>query len=177
MLTDEAMDDLRWKSELIGGVVPIRPEELRDLLDEIARLRAENELQATLYCAAIDDLTSQNDKLRAENERLKAARLRPETVREVLTMERIEREVSAWKRNGEPEGIVGKAHYLELCRLALLGLERDERAERIGRAVLEQEGDETPRDLRCRAAQAERYGYESYGALLLAVADAMEDEA
>ena len=65
----------------------------------------------------------------------------------------------------------------DLCRLALLGLERDERAERIGRAVLEQEGDETPRDLRCRAAQAERYGYESYGALLLAVADAMEDEA
>lgn len=55
MLTDEAMDDLRWKSELIGGVVPIRPEELRDLLDEIARLRA-------------------------EVARLEAGRLKPETV-------------------------------------------------------------------------------------------------
>lgn len=45
----------------------------------------------------------------------------------MLTKERIKREVAAWKRNGESEGIVGKAHYLELCRLALLGLERDER--------------------------------------------------
>lgn len=49
MLSDTEMDDLRWKSELIGGVVPVRPEELRQLLDEIARLRAENEqLRAAL---------------------------------------------------------------------------------------------------------------------------------
>ena len=41
MLSDAEMDDLRWKADLIGGCVPVRPEELRALLDEIARLRAE----------------------------------------------------------------------------------------------------------------------------------------
>lgn len=55
--------------------------------------------------------------------------------------------------------------------------QRDDRAERIGRAVLSLEGDETPRDLRSRAKQAERFGYDSYGGLLRAIADAMEEEA
>ena len=41
MLSDAEMDDLRWKADLIGGCVPVRPEELRALLDEISRLRAE----------------------------------------------------------------------------------------------------------------------------------------
>ena len=56
MLNDAEMDDLRWKADLIGGCVPVRPEELRELLHEIARLRA-------------------------EVARLEAGRLRPETVR------------------------------------------------------------------------------------------------
>lgn len=43
MLNDAEMDDLRWKADLIGGCVPVRPEELRELLHEIARLRAEND--------------------------------------------------------------------------------------------------------------------------------------
>jgi len=41
MLSETEMDDLRWKSELTGGAVPVRPEELRELLDEIASLRGE----------------------------------------------------------------------------------------------------------------------------------------
>jgi hypothetical protein len=55
MLSDAEMDDLRWKADLIGGCVPVRPEELRALLDEISRLRA-------------------------EVARLEAGRLKPETV-------------------------------------------------------------------------------------------------
>ena len=30
MLNDAEMDDLRWKADLIGGCVPVRPEELRE---------------------------------------------------------------------------------------------------------------------------------------------------
>lgn len=61
------------------------------------------------------------------------------------------------------------------CVPCVARLEHDERAERIGRAVLSLEGDETPRDLRSRAKQAERFGYDSYGGLLRAIADAMEE--
>ena len=53
-----------------------------------------------------------------------------------LTKEIIEREMRIWERNGYIEGTVWARHYIDLCRLALLGLERDERAERIGRAVM-----------------------------------------
>lgn len=53
-----------------------------------------------------------------------------------LTKEIIEREMRIWERNGYIEGTVWARHYIDLCRLALLGLERDTRAERIGRDVL-----------------------------------------
>ena len=53
-----------------------------------------------------------------------------------LTKEIIEREMRIWERNGYIEGTVWARHYIDLCRLALLGLERDTRSERIGRAVL-----------------------------------------
>ena len=44
-----------------------------------------------------------------------------------LTKEIIEREMRIWERNGYIEGTVWARHYIDLCRLALLGLERDER--------------------------------------------------
>ena len=53
-----------------------------------------------------------------------------------LTKEIIEREMRIWERNGYIEGTVWARHYIDLCRLALLGLERDTRAELVGRAVL-----------------------------------------
>ena len=57
----------------------------------------------------------------------------------------------------------------ELCRLALLGLERDTRAERIGRAVLRElsdQGVELP---------GLRDGYASEGGIIAVIAAAMED--
>lgn len=99
----------------------------------------------------------------------------------MLTKDDIDRIAEYAKFREECHGFDGAdarftdSRLAELCRLALLGLERDERALRIGRAVLAQEGDETPRDLRNRAVAAERYGYESYGALLRAIAAAMEE--
>lgn len=59
----------------------------------------------------------------------------------------------------------------DLCRLALLGLERNERAERIGRAVLRElsdQGVELP---------GLRDGYASEGGIIAVIAAAMEDEA
>ena len=86
-----------------------------------------------------------------------------------LTKEIIEREMRIWERNGYIEGTVWARHYIDLCRLALLGLERDTRAERIGRAVLRElsdQGVELP---------GLRDGYASEGDIIAVIAAAMED--
>ena len=57
----------------------------------------------------------------------------------------------------------------ELRRLALLGLERDTRAERVGRAVLRELSDQ---GVELRGL---RDGYASEGDIIAVIADAMED--
>ena len=88
-----------------------------------------------------------------------------------LTKEIIEREMRIWERNGYIEGTVWARHYIDLCRLALLGLERDTRAERIGGqscAIIPDQGVELP---------GLRDGYASEGGIIAVIAAAMEDEA
>ena len=48
-----------------------------------------------------------------------------------LTKEIIEREMRIWERNGYIEGTVWARHYIDLCRLALLGLETEAKLARV----------------------------------------------
>ena len=103
-----------------------------------------------------------------------------------LTKEIIEREMRIWERNGYIEGTVWARHYIDLCRLAMLGLERDERAERIGRAVLDVMVSfahpaygpvGTLRGMAAILRKPHHGPFDQTPALLDAIAAAMEDEA
>jgi hypothetical protein len=121
-----------------------------------------------------------------------------------LTKEIIEREMRIWERNGYIEGTVWARHYIDLCRLALLGLETEAKLARVDAdtgdwfarsygAFPDLEPDTEPaRDTRAerigRAVLRElsdqgvelpglRNGYASEGGIIAVIADAMEDEA
>lgn len=121
-----------------------------------------------------------------------------------LTKEIIEREMRIWKRNGYIEGTVWARHYIDLCRLALLGLETEAKLARVDAdtgdwfarsygAFPDLEPDTEPaRDTRAerigRAVLRElsdqgvelpglRDGYASEGGIIAVIAAAMEDEA
>ena len=121
-----------------------------------------------------------------------------------LTKEIIEREMRIWERNGYIEGTVWARHYIDLCRLALLGLETEAKLARVDAdtgdwfarsygAFPDLEPDTEPaRDTRAerigRAVLRElsdqgvelpglRDGYASEGGIIAVIADAMEDEA
>lgn len=66
---------------------------------------------------------------------------------------------------------------LEMCHLALKGLERDERAEKVGRAVLSALGNANVRDLRAWAQDLHEDssgGWSHRGAIFDAIASALE---
>jgi len=90
----------------------------------------------------------------------------------VLTKKQIEAiEIGGRDDEWEMSGDLSMDDARELRRLALLGLERDTRAERIGRAVLRElsdQGVELP---------GLRDGYASEGGIIAVIAAAMEDEA
>ena len=121
-----------------------------------------------------------------------------------LTKEIIEREMRIWERNGYIEGTVWARHYIDLCRLALLGLETEAKLARVDAdtgdwsarsygAFPDLEPDTEPaRDTRAerigRAVLRElsdqgvelpglRDGYASEGGIIAVIAAAMEDEA
>lgn len=121
-----------------------------------------------------------------------------------LTKEIIEREMRIWERNGYIEGTVWARHYIDLCRLALLGLETEAKLARVDAdtgdwfarsygAFPDLEPDTEPaRDTRAerigRAVLRElsdqgvelpglRDGYASEGDIIAVIAAAMEDEA
>ena len=90
----------------------------------------------------------------------------------MLTKKQIEAiEIGGRDDEWEMSGDLSMDDARELRRLALLGLERDTRAERIGRAVLRElsdQGVELP---------GLRDGYASEGGIIAVIAAAMEDEA
>ena len=92
-----------------------------------------------------------------------------------LTKEIIEREMRIWERNGYIEGTVWARHYIDLCRLALLGLERDTRSERIGKAVIAWVGDDNSAQLRTYASDLEADQWPVGADLIRDIAAAMED--
>lgn len=119
-----------------------------------------------------------------------------------LTKEIIEREMRIWERNGYIEGTVWARHYIDLCRLALLGLETEAKLARVDAdtgdwfarsygAFPDLEPDTEPaRDTRAerigRAVLRElsdqgvelpglRDGYASEGGIIAVIAAAMED--
>ena len=119
-----------------------------------------------------------------------------------LTKEIIEREMRIWERNGYIEGTVWARHYIDLCRLALLGLETEAKLARVDAdtgdwfarsygAFPDLEPDTEPaRDTRAerigRAVLRElsdqgvelpglRNGYASEGGIIAVIAAAMED--
>ena len=121
-----------------------------------------------------------------------------------LTKEIIEREMRIWERNGYIEGTVWARHYIDLCRLALLGLETEAKLARVDAdtgdwfarsygAFPDLEPDTEPaRDTRAerigRAVLRElsdqgvelpglRDGYASEGGIIAVIAAAMKDEA
>ena len=121
-----------------------------------------------------------------------------------LTKEIIEREMRIWERNGYIEGTVWARHYIDLCRLALLGLETEAKLARVDAdtgdwfarsygAFPDLEPDTEPaRDTRAerigRAVLRElsdqgvelpglRDGYASEDDIIAVIAAAMEDEA
>lgn len=133
-----------------------------------------------------------------------AAATRPRMCDVTLTKEIIEREMRIWKRNGYIEGTVWARHYIDLCRLALLGLETEAKLARVDAdtgdwfarsygAFPDLEPDTEPaRDTRAerigRAVLRElsdqgvelpglRDGYASEGGIIAVIAAAMEDEA
>lgn len=104
-----------------------------------------------------------------------------------LTKEQLEREIRIWSRRRDAEGIIASSFALDVMRLALRGLERDERAERIGRAVLAtgiaaEMADRIARDLRSAignlrlSSPAGGRTLEPMEVVLRAIADAMREE-
>lgn len=103
-----------------------------------------------------------------------------------LTRERLEREIRIWSRRRDAEGIIASSFVLDVMRLALLGLERDELAEKIGRAVLDavMAGDAgrlgTPSqtlDEMADEVDAAAYWLTTPGEVLRSIADALREEA
>lgn len=90
----------------------------------------------------------------------------------MLTKKQIEAiEIGGRDDEWEMSGDLSMDDARELRRLALLGLERDTRADRVGRAVLRElsdQGVELP---------GLRDGYASEGGIIAVIAAAMEDEA
>lgn len=93
----------------------------------------------------------------------------------MLTKEQIEAELVAREYGAREEGNETDLFYALLCRLALLGLESEERAERVGKAVQHWVADETPQSLRKDSERMAKRGLPAYALLLANIADAMEE--
>lgn len=147
---------------------------------EIERLRSDAKTLAADFDADYRAAIARADKAEAERDE---AREDITELRAILhDHERMLNEATARADKAEDERDEVRAEVATLLPMldadaALIGdlQKRRTRAERVGEVVLLLEGDEQPRDLRSRAASAERYGYDSYGALLRAIADALKE--
>ena len=96
----------------------------------------------------------------------------------MLTKEQIEAiEIGGRDDEWEMSGDLSMDDARELRRLALLGIEREERAERVGLAVLHWVADETPQSIHKDSERMAKRGLPAYALLLASIAAAMEDEA